>query len=379
MSQVSKALHIEGQWGSFVPRKNLKSLARELKSYAESDVLIYFEDARISMLFISFLKELLVRNRIKNVYVYSDDKLMLSMLHQLNSDKFNLFINGVFLPFCLDERTECIVKKRSYIVYLMDFIGRKVVKALNHTVLFLNFLGLVIYSFLSYFVRPQRFRIGSVFYNMSNSGFKALFIGVVTAFIVGFAISLQGALQLNSLGVPLMSIDTTAKLSLREMGPFILALVIAGRSASSYTAEIGSMKLTEEMQAMNTMNLNVMHFLVLPRVIALIIVMPLMTFVADAFALFGGMLAIKASLNIGFEQYIDRFYESVALYHFWIGIIKAPFFGFVVAIVGCFYGFLCSGNTQSIGKYTTRSVVSALFWIIVVNAIFSLIFSRLDL
>ena len=204
-------------------------------------------------------------------------------------------------------------------------------------------------------------------------------MALLTAFIVGGAISLQGAIQLQSMGAPLLSIDTTAKLSLREMGPFILALVIAGRSSSSYTAQIGVMNITDEINAMRVMNFSLMEFLVLPRFLALVVVMPLMVFLADAASIFAGMLAIKAQLGISFLQYAERFYESVGWSHFILGIIKAPFFGAAIAMVGCFRGLQVYGDTEQIGKATTTSVVNTLFWCIFINAVFSIIFTRLNL
>ena len=244
---------------------------------------------------------------------------------------------------------------------------------------FFNFMGILLHFFVLSCLKPSHLRLKSLIFHIYEQGFKALPIGLITSLIIGYAITLQGAYQLDSMGVPIMSVDTTAKLALREMGPFILALVIAGRSASSFTAQLGSMRLTEELSAMQAMNLNIFYFLIIPRILALVIVMPLMVFAADAIALFGGMIAIKTSINIGFEAYLERFYETVSITHFWIGVVKAPVFGAIIGIVGCFHGLECKGDTQSIGRMTTISVVNAIFWIIAANAIFSFIFTRYNL
>lgn len=261
----------------------------------------------------------------------------------------------------------------------MEWVGKSLYKTFDKTLDFFNFTGLSLYFFAKSLLHPSRIRIAPLFYHINESGFKALPVSILTALIVGSAITLQGAIQLQSMGVPMMSVETTAKLSLREMGPFILALVIAGRSASSFTAQIGVMKITEELDAMKTMNFNAFEFLVLPRVMALVIAMPLMVFLSDAFALFGGMLAIKYQLGIGFGQYIDRFYDTVGWNHFWVGMIKAPFFGWAIAMVGCFRGFEVRGDTEEVGRLTTISVVNALFWIIFINAMFSVIFTKLGI
>lgn len=262
---------------------------------------------------------------------------------------------------------------------IASVFGKRIYSFFDDAKAFLDFFGLMLYHLYLSILYPKRFRFQSFCYHLNESGFKALPVSLLTAFIVGGAISLQGAIQLESMGAPLLSIDTTAKLSLREMGPFVLALVIAGRSASSYTAQIGVMNITEESNAMRVMNFNLMDFLVVPRFLALVIVMPLMVFLADAASIFAGMLAIKAHLGIGFLQYIERFYETVGWNNFLVGLIKAPFFGAAIALVGTFRGIQVYGDTEQVGKATTISVVNALFWIIFINAIFSIIFTRLDL
>lgn len=244
---------------------------------------------------------------------------------------------------------------------------------------FLNFFGLFAFALFRTIFNPKLLRFRSLLYHIHTSGFKALPVGIVTCAIVSGAITLQGVLQLQKMGVPLASVETMAKLSLREMGPFILALVIAGRSASAFTAQIGVMRITEELDAMRVMGFDWYQFNILPRFLALVIVMPLLVFVADGASLFVSAIVIKLQTGITFSQYIERFYENVGIIHLWIGVIKSPFFGAAIALVGCYRGLEIEGNTQSVGKYTTLSVVNALFWIIVVNAIFSVIFTRFNL
>ncbi len=236
---------------------------------------------------------------------------------------------------------------------------------------FLHFFGMSLYYLGLSVLHPRRFKIASIFYHISESGLKSLPVVLTTSFIVSYAIALQGVIQLDKMGVPIMSVEIVAKLCLRELGPFVLALVIAGRSASSFSAQIGVMNLNEENDALKTMGFSVIDFLVTPRILALIITMPLLVFLSDVVSLLAGMLATNVQAGISFTQYWERFYEYVAITHFWVGIVKAPFFGLVIGLVGCFRGLKVQGDTESLGRQTTLSVVNAIFWIIVINAIFS--------
>lgn len=258
-------------------------------------------------------------------------------------------------------------------------LGKSIVETYNTFLNAFNFCGMILFYFIKSVFNPKRFCITPLLYHINESGFKVLPVSILTVFIVGFAVALQGALQLQDLGVPLMSVEMTAKLALREIGPFILTLVVAGRSASSFTAQIGVMKITEELDAMKTMGFNPFEFLVLPRVLALVIVLPLLVFIADAFAILGGMFAINYQLDLGFPSYIDRLHDTVGWNHFLVGIVKAPFWGFAIAMVGCMRGFEVKGDTESIGRLTTISVVNALFWIIFLDAVFSIVFSKLNI
>ncbi|GAA7418671.1 ABC transporter permease [Helicobacter pylori] len=258
-------------------------------------------------------------------------------------------------------------------------LGKSIVETYNTFLNAFNFCGMILFYFIKSVFNPKRFCITPLLYHINESGFKVLPVSILTVFIVGFAVALQGVLQLQDLGAPLMSVEMTAKLALREIGPFILTLVVAGRSASSFTAQIGVMKITEELDAMKTMGFNPFEFLVLPRVLALVIVLPLLVFIADAFAILGGMFAINYQLDLGFQSYIDRLHDTVGWNHFLVGIVKAPFWGFAIAMVGCMRGFEVKGDTESIGRLTTISVVNALFWIIFLDAVFSIIFSKLNI
>ncbi len=268
--------------------------------------------------------------------------------------------------------------RRNWLASFFESLGKGVWKFFESFLDFVNFVGMSFY-FLFFSIIRRDVKLAPLLFHINESGFRALPVSLLTSLIVGFAVALQGAVQLELMGAPLLSVETTAKLSLREMGPFILALVIAGRSASSFTAQIGVMQITDEIDAMKTMNLHPISFLVIPRLFALILVMPLLVFLADASSLVGGMIAVYIQLGIDASTYVERLYETVDWSHFWIGIVKAPFFGAAIALVGCFRGFCIKENTQELGRVTTISVVNALFWIIVIDAVFSFITSRLGI
>lgn len=343
---------IGGVWDFRIAKSKLNSLASALHKYQITQIM-FADDARIDLAFGIFLKQ----------HLHSTPEIIAS--NEINTT----------LSQCLIASIPPTPKRR-FVALFFAQLGRGVYEFFQSFVDFLNFVGMSFY-YLAISLFHGNIRLTPLLYHINESGFKALPVSLLTAFIVGFAIALQGAVQLELMGAPLLSIEMTAKLSLREMGPFILALVIAGRSASSFTAEIGVMRLTDELDAMKTMNFHPVPFLVIPRLFALILVMPLLVFLADAFSLLGGMLAVYLQLGIDMGSYIDRVHESVSWTHFFIGIVKAPFFGAAIALVGCFRGFCIKENTQELGRITTISVVNALFWIIAINAIFSFLTSRL--
>lgn len=380
----TSAIIIEGHWDSFVQQGYITALLSQVQKYHD-EIHIVFQNAKVGIIFMLLLRDALERSNIKSVYIYVNDAQIIRLTSFILSSSYILFLNNVEYKDSKeihrneDYKHNFKILKLNPFTLFFNLMGKWCYDFYQTALSFFNFMGMFLHFFMRSCIKPSNFRLKSLVYHLYEQGFKALPVGLVTSLIIGYAITLQGAYQLNSMGVPIMSVDTTAKLALREIGPFILALVIAGRSASSFTAQLGSMRLTEELSAMQAMNLNIFYFLIIPRVLALIIVMPLMVFAADAIALFGGMIAIKTSINIGFEMYLERFYETVSITHFWIGVVKAPVFGAIIGIVGCFRGLECKGDTQSIGKMTTISVVNAIFWIIVANAIFSFIFTRYNL
>jgi len=225
-------------------------------------------------------------------------------------------------------------------------------------------------------LHPRNIRLKEIVYHIHHSGFNAIIIVGMTSFLVGMVIAYQGSVQLAKFGADIFIVDSVAISMVRELGPMITAIVIAGRSGSAYTAEIGAMKITEEISAMKTMGFDPYYFLVIPRVLALMIALPLLIFLADIFGIAGGMTASNMQLGISMGQFIDRLYEVLEVKHYILGMIKGPVFAFLIAAVGCFRGFQVSDNTESIGLHTTASVVNAIFLVIAFDAIFSVIYTE---
>lgn len=243
---------------------------------------------------------------------------------------------------------------------------------------FLNFTGEFLVKFSKIFML-KNIRVKEILAYFEDAGIKSVFIVCLTSFLIGIVLAYQGSNLLERFGATIIIVEMMGLLTLREIAPLIAAIIVAGRLASSFTAQIGVMKITEEIDAMKTMGFDPFKFLVLPRVIALIVAMPLIVFLADVAGIFGEMVVMENYLNIGFDSYLARFEQEVEIKHLYVGLFKAPFFGVVIAFIGCMRGFQISGNTQSVGTYTTVSVVNAIFGVIMVDALFSVIFTHLGI
>jgi phospholipid/cholesterol/gamma-HCH transport system permease protein len=241
---------------------------------------------------------------------------------------------------------------------------------------FLDFTGHMLVSFLRYFVQPGNFRYKEITYHIERSGASALMIIALTSFLVGMVISYQSAVELAKFGADIFIVDLAGISITRELAPLITAIVVAGRSGSAFTAQIGAMKITEEISAMRTMGFDPFYFLILPRTIALMIALPLLIFFADIVGIMGSMFAASLELNISYGQFVDRLQEVLSAKHFWIGIIKGPFFAMLIAMIGCFRGLLVTDDTESIGYQTTASVVNSIFFVIACDALFSVILTE---
>lgn len=258
-------------------------------------------------------------------------------------------------------------------------LGRRVVEHLEQAAGLLAFIGEAALAGLRLLRRPARMRWRPVLHNIQGAGLNALPIVGLLSFLMGVVVSYQGAGQLARYGASIFVADLVGLSMLREMGPLLTAIIVAGRSGSAFTAQIGTMKVTEEVDAMRTIGIAPMDLLVLPKIFALLVALPLLTVYADILGVAGGMVMAKFRLGIGFHDFLDRFDKAISLSSFAVGIGKALMFSLIVAVVGCFQGFRVGGSADSVGQQTTVSVVQAIFLVIVVDAVFSVIFSWLDI
>ena len=258
-------------------------------------------------------------------------------------------------------------------------LGRSAEAAYEQTVALLGFVGESAVALAGCVAHPARFRWRSVLYNIRSAGFDALPIVGLLSFLLGIVVAYQGADQLRQYGANIFVVDLVGLSMLREFAPLITAIIIAGRSGSAYAAQIGTMAVTEEIDAMRTLGIAPLDLLVLPKILALLIALPLLTVFADVLGVFGGMIMARAQLGVGFGEFLDRFVKAVSVTAYLIGICKAPVFAAIIAVVGCFQGFRTKGGADSVGRQTTRSVVQSIFLVIVADALFSIAFSALDL
>ncbi len=261
----------------------------------------------------------------------------------------------------------------------LDTLGRSTVAAYTEGVALLGFVGESAVTLGHCIAHPSRMRWRPLLYNIGSAGVGALPIVGLLSFLLGIVVAYQGSGQLRQYGANIFVADLVGISMLREFAPLITAIIIAGRSGSAYAAQIGTMAVTEEIDAMRTLGIAPLDVLVLPKILALLIVLPLLTVFADVCGVFGGMIMARAQLGVGFEEFIDRFTKVVSVTTYLIGIGKAPVFAAIIAVVGCFQGFRTKGGADSVGRQTTRSVVQASFLVIVADAMFSIAFSALDL
>ena len=243
----------------------------------------------------------------------------------------------------------------------------------------LSFMGETLYRLGYSIVRPRRWRTAALVSQMEEVGFNAIPIVVLMSFLIGVVLSFQGASQLRQFGAEVFVVDLIAISILRELGILLTAIIVAGRSGSAFTASIGSMKVREELDAMRTLGLDPIEVLVLPRVIALIIMLPILGFIANVSGLVGGAIMSWIELGVSPSMFITRLQENTDVWHLAIGRIKAPFFAAIISTVACWQAMQVKGAADSVGRHTTTSVVQSIFLVIVADAVFSIFFSELGL
>ncbi|MEX0923537.1 MAG: MlaE family lipid ABC transporter permease subunit [Rhodovibrionaceae bacterium] len=257
----------------------------------------------------------------------------------------------------------------------VERLGAGTLSALGDARDLLGFLGHTVIVFARVAAQPGRLRVTATIYHMQKSGFDALPIVGLISFLIGVVMAYQGADQLRRFGAEIFTVNLVGIAVLRELGILLTSIIVAGRSGSAFTAQIGTMKVNEEVDALRTIGLDPMEVLVLPRILALVLVLPLLTFYADIMGLLGGAMMAALALDISVVQFVERLREAITPTTFWVGMVKAPVFAFIIAMVGCFEGLQVTSSAESVGMRTTRSVVEAIFLVIVLDALFSIFFS----
>ncbi len=258
-------------------------------------------------------------------------------------------------------------------------VGRATAAMLEEMYAMLSFIGTSAGAFGTAIAHPARIRWRPILHNIQTAGVAALPIVGLLSFLLGIVVAYQGADQLRRYGANIFIADLVGLSVLREFAPLITAIIAAGRSGSAYAAQIGTMTVTEEIDAMRTLGIAPLDVLVLPKLVALMIALPLLTVYADVCGVAGGMVMAQVKLGVSFNDFLDRFVDAVDVSTYSVGIGKAPVFAAIIAIVGCFQGFRTHGGADSVGRQTTRAVVHATFLVIVADALFSIVFSILEI
>jgi len=263
------------------------------------------------------------------------------------------------------------------LVALVNRVGRSVCEVAAAGVNLLNFFGMTIMAMARTIIQPRRLRVTALVNQIEQTGLNAMGIVGLLLFLIGVVLAFQGAEQLRRFAAEIFTADGLAVLVLREIGVLIAAILVAGRSGSAFTAEIGMMKVNEEIDALSTIGIDPIEVLVLPRINALLITLPLLTFFADAAALAGGTIMSVATLDVSYTQFARQLADAMSLKNLLIGLVKAPVFAFLIGMVGCYEGLRVTGSAESIGRQTTKSVVESIVLVIIADALFSIVFAAL--
>lgn len=258
---------------------------------------------------------------------------------------------------------------------MVERLGRAVFEIGTRAWNIVSFIGIVTVALARLVVHPRRLRFVSLVRHTERIGLDAMPIVGLLSFLIGVVLAFQGSDQLKPYGAEIFAVNLLGVAVLRELGVLMTAIMVAGRSGSAFTAEIGTMQFNEEVDALRTLGLDPTEVLVLPRLLAMMISLPLLVFFADIMALVGGAIMSLVVLDISLPQFLTQLRTALLPSTFWVGIIKAPFFAFLIAVIGCYEGLNVQGSAESIGRLTTKSVVESIFVVIVADAAFSVFFS----
>lgn len=260
---------------------------------------------------------------------------------------------------------------------LLEQAGRAMQGLWRHGVGLSGFIGLTLETGLRLLPRPRRWRLTAFAAQLESTGLDAVPIVALLTFLVGAVVAFLGATVLSTFGASLYTVHLVAFSFLRELGVLLAAILVAGRTASAFAAQIGSMRADEEIDALRVMGLDPVELLVLPRVLALLVALPILGLVAVVSGITGGMLVCALQLDISPAMFLSVLEHQIGLRHFVIGLSKAPLFAFLIAVIGCLEGFKVAGSAQSVGEHTTSAVVQSIFVVIVVDAVAALFFMEM--
>jgi phospholipid/cholesterol/gamma-HCH transport system permease protein len=267
----------------------------------------------------------------------------------------------------------------SQITYALASVGQSVATVGTSFAAFVNLLGALTVALGRVARQPRRFRFTSLVHQLDNVGWRGMPIILLITFLVGCIIAQQGIFHFGKFGADIYVVDMVGILVLRELGVLIVCIMVAGRSGSAYTAELGSMKMREEIDALRTMGFDPIEVLILPRVLALVIGVPILTFLGSMAALYGGGLVCWLYGGIDPDIFLQRLKEAISIEHFEVGIIKAPFMALVIGVVASVEGFNVKGSAESLGLQTTASVVESIFLVIVLDGLFAIFFASIGM
>ena len=257
-----------------------------------------------------------------------------------------------------------------------ETMGEKVFEGGRGVTSIVGFLGQILVGFGALIRHPRRFRYRALVHQLESVGVNSLPIIGLMSFLIGIVIAQQGATQLQYFGAESLTVNLVGRITLRELGVLMTAIMVAGRSGSAFAAQIGTMKLTEEIDAMRTIGISPIEVLVIPRILACVFMMVLLGFYASVMAVIGGAVISDVMLGIPFWTFLMRIQEVVPTYDVWVGMVKAPVFGLIIGIAGCYQGMQVHGNSEEVGKRTTKAVVQAIFTVIVLDAFFAVFFTE---
>ncbi len=364
-SQSPACLRLAGDWtlASYASLKH--SIARLQGQYDQTTRIDMAELGKLDTAGASLLVELLGPARVAQLD--NCNALPAASRHLVRS------VQASLTEFCIPPR----VPEIPVMTQLLSRIGSAVDTLYQDSRQLLGFIGLIVATLARRAFQPRRWRMTSVVAHIEQTGLDAAPIVALLTFLVGAVVAFLGATVLASFGASIFTVDLVAFSFLREFGVLLTAILMAGRTASAFTAQIGSMKANEEVDAIRTLGLDPVELLVIPRVLALLISLPLLTFLAMLCGIVGGGVVCALSLDISPALFLSLLEKDIGVQHFLVGLAKAPFFAFLIAAIGCLEGFKVSGSAESVGAHTTSAVVQSIFVVIMLDAVAALFFMEM--